>query len=251
MTTDIHTHLGRDRNSLDQLERHNLEEQVDLLISRMDHFGIEKAVLTPVNPFKDNELNIEAAAVYPDRLFSACTLLPRPIESAKQRLNHYVDQGCVALVLDDRLYAPEDPAALMLIREAVNHDIPIYVHNYVMTSSGLAFIDKASQMFPEAKFVILHMGGLFGFPQLIPLMARTNIWLEISITLVRLVESSLRVFLDAVAQDIGVRKLVFGSEHHSEYLDLRAALNLIDLNVETSRVIRSENAWVLLQLDFT
>ncbi|MFW9846869.1 MAG: amidohydrolase family protein, partial [Candidatus Thorarchaeota archaeon] len=218
MTTDVHTHLGKDRNSLDKLDIHDLEEQVDLLISRMDHFGIEKAVLTPINPFKDNELNIEAAAIYPDRLFTACTLLPRPIESAQERLKYYIDQGCVALVLDDRLYAPEDPAALMLIREAVDHDVPIYIHNYVMTAGALEFIDKASQMFPKAKLVILHMGGLFGFPQLIPLMARQNIWLEISITLVRLVESPLRVFLDAVAQDIGVRKLVFGSEHHSEYL---------------------------------
>jgi len=68
---------------------------------------------------------------------------------------------------------------------------------------------------------------------------------------VRLVESHLRVFLDALAQDIGVRRLVFGSEHHSEYLDLRAALNQLDLNVETSRIIRAENAWVLLGLDFT
>jgi len=251
MTTDIHTHLGTDRNSLHEVDKHNLEEQVDFLISRMDHFGIEKAVLTPLNPFKDNELNLTASAIYPDRLFSACTLLPRPIDSAQERLQHYFDEGCVALVLDDRLYGTEDPAALILIREAVDLNIPVYIHNDVMTSGGLSFIDQASTMFPKGKFVILHMGGLFGFPQLIPLMSRQNIWLDISITLIRLVESSLRVFLDALAQDIGVRRLVFGSEHHSEYLDLRAALNMLDLNVETSRLIRAENAWVLLGLDFT
>jgi len=251
MTTDIHTHLGTDRNSLHEVDKHNLEEQVDFLISRMDHFGIEKAVLTPLNPFKDNELNLTASAIYPDRLFSACTLLPRPIDSAQERLQHYFDEGCVALVLDDRLYGTEDPAALILIREAVDLNIPVYIHNDVMTSGGLSFIDQASTMFPKGKFVILHMGGLFGFPQLIPLMSRQNIWLDISITLIRLVESSLRVFLDALAQDIGVRRLVFGSEHHSEYLDLRAALNMLDLNVETSRLIHAENAWVLLGLDFT
>ena len=251
MTTDIHTHLGTDRNSLHAVDKHNLAEQVDLLVNRMDHFGIEKAVLTPLNPFKDNELYLTAAAIYPDRLFSACTLIPRPIDSARERLKHYLDEGCVALVLDDSLYGPEDPAALMLIREAVDKNVPVYIHNDVMTSGGLAFIDKASTMFPKGKFVVLHMGGLFGFPQLIPLISRPNIWLDISITLVRIVESSLRVFLDALAQDIGVRRLVFGSEHHSEYLDLRAALNLLDLNVETSRIVQAENAWVLLGLDFT
>jgi hypothetical protein len=94
------------------------------------------------------------------------------------------------------------------------------------------------------------MGGLFGFPQIIPLMSRPNIWLELSTTFFKLVESPLRVFLDAVVQDFGVRKLIFGSGYHSQYPDIMAALNMIELNIETSRLIMKENAWVILGLSF-
>ncbi|UCH05139.1 MAG: amidohydrolase family protein [Candidatus Thorarchaeota archaeon] len=236
MTTDIHTHLGADRNSFDLVNYDNYQMLTEELVSRMDAFGIEKAVLSPLEPSKGNELYIDATAIYPDRLFSACTLMPRPIDAARGKLKEYIDKGCVALVLDDRLYHPQDPAPLILVSEAVEKNIPVYLHTDVMTTEVMSFIDRASTMYPSGKFVIMHMGGIFGFPQLIPLVKRTNIFLETSVTLARIVESPLRVFLDALLQDIGVPKLVFGSEHHSEYLYLTGALNDINLNEETIRI---------------
>jgi predicted TIM-barrel fold metal-dependent hydrolase len=217
----------------------------------MDTFGIDRAVLTPKEPVISTELYLKAAAIYPDRLFSACSIVPRPIDQAKEKLVEYVDQGCKALVIDDALYHPNDPAAESLIVDAVNYELPIYLRNEVMTSETITFLDRVSTLYDEGKFVVLSMGGLFGFPQIIPMMARKNIWLELSMTFVRLVESPLRVFLDAVLQDIGVRKLVFGSGYHSEYPDMMDALNMIDLNVETSRLITKENAWLVLGLDFS
>ncbi|MHA2601048.1 MAG: amidohydrolase family protein [Candidatus Thorarchaeota archaeon SMTZ1-83] len=251
MTTDIHTHLGADRNSLDLVNFDNYVMHTEALVSRMDAFGIEKAVLSPIEPSKGNELYREASAIYPDRLFTACIIMPRPIDTARQRLREYIDKGCVALMLDDSLYHPQDPAPLILAGEAVEKNIPVYIHTDVMTTDVMSFIDKASTMFPSGKFVIMHMGGIFGFPQLIPLMKRQNIWLETSVTLARIVESPLRVFLDALLQDIGVPKLVFGSEHHSEYLYLTGAMHDISLNVETSRIITKENPWLLLGLSFS
>ncbi|MFW9800312.1 MAG: amidohydrolase family protein [Candidatus Thorarchaeota archaeon] len=251
MTTDIHTHLGADRNTLNQVNSDNVAIYTETLISRMDAFGIEKAVLTPIEPSNGNEVCLEACAIFPDRIFSACTIMPRPIDRARENLAYYVDNDCVALVLDDRLYHTEDPAPLILINEAVDRNLPVYIHTDVMTTDVLSFIDKASTMFPSGKFIVMHMGGIFGFPQLIPLVKRQNIWLETSVTLARIVESPLRVYLDALVQDIGVPKLVFGSEHHSEYLYLMAAMNDIDLNVETSRIISKENPWLLLGLSFS
>ncbi|MGY5856007.1 MAG: amidohydrolase family protein [Candidatus Thorarchaeota archaeon] len=229
----------------------NLAEHVDMLISRMDTFGIDKAVLTPHEPLISTDLYLQAAAIYPDRLFSACSIVPRPIDMAKDRLHDYIDEGCVALVLDENTYHPRDPAAETLVYEAVKKDLPVYIHNDIMTSETIAFLDRISILHGEGKFVVLNMGGLFGFPQIIPLMSRPNIWLELSTTFFKLVESPLRVFLDAVVQDFGVRKLVFGSGYHSQYPDIMAALNMIDLNIETSRLIMKENAWLILGLAFT
>ncbi len=250
MTTDIHTHLGTDRMQMSEADPERVAEYADTLVRRMDTFGIRRAVLTPCDPWVSNEMCMEATEIFPDRLFSACTVQPRPIDRAHQQLAEFLDRGCKALVLDGQLYHPEDPAVMALIRSAVDRDTPVYFHSENTTPGTTRFIERVSAVYPEGKFVILHMGGLFGFPTVLPLVRRHNIWLEVSVTLVRLVESPLRVFLDALVQDMGVRNLVFGSEHHSEYPDLMAALNTMGLNVETSRRVLQENAWVILGIDY-
>ncbi|MFW9975905.1 MAG: amidohydrolase family protein [Candidatus Thorarchaeota archaeon] len=250
MTTDIHTHLGMGKTEVTNVNPDNYLEHVDILISRMDTFGIDKAVLTPHEPIVSTDLYLQAAEVYPDRLFSACSVIPRPIDIAKEKLHDYIDKGCRALILDGLNYHPQDPAVDVLVNESVKKDLPVYLHNDLMTSETITFLDKISTLHQDGKFVVLNMGGLFGFPQIIPLMTRKNIWLELSTTFYKLVESPLRVFLDAVLQDFGVRKLVFGSGYHSQYPDLMAALNMIDLNIETSRLIMKENAWLILRLAF-
>jgi len=251
MTTDIHTHLGTSSNEVLNVNRDNLNEEADILISRMDMFAINKAVLVPDEPRISTDLYVKATDIYPDRLFAACSIIPRPIDMAKKKLGEYMDQGCRALVLNDATYYPSDPAALALINAAVMEDMPVYFQCNELTNVTITFIDSITTVYPEGKFILLSMGGLFGFPQIIPLIMRQNLWLELSSTFIRLVESPLRVFLDAIVQDIGVRKLVFGSGFHSQYLDIMDALNLIDLNVETRRLVMRENAWVILGLNFS
>ena len=250
MTTDIHTHLGMGRTEVTDVTFDNYTEHVDILISRMDTFGIDRAVLTPHEPVISTELYIQATEIYPDRLFSACSILPRPMDIAKKKLNGFVDRGCRALMLDQNTYHPRDPAAEALVNEAIKKSLPVYLYNDIMTGETITFLDRISTLHPDGKFVVLNMGGLFGFPQIIPLMARSNIWLELSTTFFKLVESPLRVFLDALLQDFGVRKLVFGSGYHSQYPDIMAALNMIDLDIETNRLIMKENAWLILGLAF-
>jgi predicted TIM-barrel fold metal-dependent hydrolase len=250
MTTDIHTHLGMGRTEVSDVTFDNYVEHVDILISRMDTFGMDRAVLTPHEPAISTELYMQATEIYPDRLFSACSVLPRPMDIAKDKLNDFIDRGCRALMLDGNTYHPRDPAAEALVNEAIRKSLPVYLYNDIMTSETITFLDRISTLYPDGKFVVLNMGGIFGFPQIIPLMARSNIWLELSTTFIKLVESPLRVFLDALLQDFGVRKLVFGSGYHSQYPDIMAALNMIDLDIETSRLIMKENAWLILGLSF-
>lgn len=248
MTFDIHTQLGQSRMSIDQIDKENLNEEVDLLIGRMDNFGIEKAVLTSPGPDRFNDLYQRAALIYPDNLFFACTLVPRPLEKARTKLLEYIDQGCKALVMDERMYHPSDPAAHALLKIAFDFDIAIYFEGFEMRTETLSFIDRASVMYPDARLLILHMGGLFSFPNLIPLLARDNVWFDISLTLTKLVESPLRSYLDALVQDIGVLRLVFGSAHHTEYHNLKATMNMIDLNYEQNNIITTENAERILKI---
>lgn len=230
------------------VDKHNLAEHVDTHIQYMDLFGIERAVLTPVEPHISTNLYKEAAAIYPDRFFWACSLLPRPMNLAQTKLKEYEEEGCMALVLDESQYHPDDPAVHVLIQKAIQLNLPVFFHQDSVTSKTAAFIDEVSRTYENGKFVVLQMGGIFGFQNLLPIIRRKNIWLEISVTLARLVESPLRVFLDALIQDMGVRSLVYGSEHWSEYPNLSAAMNLIDLNVETNRAIRKQNAREIIGL---
>ena len=250
MTTDIHTHLGNSPNEVLSVNESNLTEHVDMLTSMMDMFAVDQAVLTPDFPQIDTNLYIKAAEIYPDRLYSACSISPRPIDNAKNELKDYVDKRCCALILNRETYHPSDPAVRVLIHNAAVQGMPIFFQNENMTSEDIIFLDSISTEYQEGKFVVLGLGGLFGFPQLIPLISRPNIWLELSTTFIKLVESPLRVFLDALSQDIGVTKLVFGSGYHSQYVDMMGALNLIDLDIETSRIVMRENAWRILGLKF-
>lgn len=248
LTIDIHTHLGAVRSSYQDVNEEDVSEHADNLVQRMDGFGITKAVLTPLEPWISTDKYMQAAAIYPDRLLSACSIIPRPIEFARKEIHRYSDEGCRALVLDERSYHPADPATMALVEEAVDNQLALFLHNHEMTVDTITFIDRISQIHEDGKFVVLHMGSLFGFHNLIPLMQRENIWLETSVTLIKLVESPLRVFLDALVQDVGVRRLVFGSDHFTDYADLMAALNMMNLNIETSKVIRELNAKQILGL---
>ncbi len=234
--------------NVDRVTRDTLDENVDWLIERMDEYNVEKTVLTPIEFKVPTELYVEAAEMQPDRLEFACSVMPRPINLARERIGQFADQGCKALVLDEHMYHPSDPAAYAVAQIAVEKGLAIYFHHKEISNEVIGFLDRLSLTHPSAQFVVLHMGGLFGFSKLIPLIARNNVWLEISVTLPRLVESPLRVFLDALIQDLGVRKLVFGSEHHSEYRDLMASLNMINLNVETIRLITERNAQLILDI---
>ena len=250
MTTDIHTHLGNSPNEVLSVNKDNLAEHVDMLISRMDIFAIDQAVLIPDNPRIKSDLYLKAAEIYPDRLYTACSIAPRPMDTAKEKLAEYIDKGCCAVVLNGDSYHPTDPAVRVLIHDAIGQDMPIFFCNENMTSESITFLDSISTVCQEGKFVVLSMGGLFGFPQLIPLISRQNMWLELSSTFIKLVESPMRVFLDALVQDSGVTKLVFGSGYHSQYVDMMGALNLIDLNIDTRRLVMEENAWRILGLEF-
>ncbi|MBD3404534.1 MAG: amidohydrolase family protein [Candidatus Lokiarchaeota archaeon] len=250
MTTDIHTHLGSERMSIHNVTEHDLPEQVDILLNRMDTFGIRHAVLTPIEPSISTKLYAEASRINPERIHYACSINPRPLDDAQKLLKEYVNDHTVALVLDDKMYHPEDPSIDKLVDQAIEYELPIYFHSDQMSAATLALVDRLSTIYPTGKFIVLHMGGLFGFPQVLPLITRDNVFCEISVTLVRLVESPLRMFLEAMIQEIGVSKLIFGSEHHSEYPDIMAALNMINLNIESSRLIRQQNAWQLLKLDY-
>ncbi|MEM4735227.1 MAG: amidohydrolase family protein [Candidatus Thorarchaeota archaeon] len=249
MTIDIHTHLGKDRMSITSIDRSDLPFLTDQLIAAMDQHGVDVAVVTPSEPYVDSEVCIEAAEMSPDRLLWSCSMIPRPIDRARTQLRSFVDRGCAGLVMDQETFHPSDPAADALAFSASMHGLPIFLHTYELTPEGASFIDRISAACPELQIVVAHMGGILGVYRLMPYLGRGNIWLDISSTLARLVEPPMRMFLDVLAETHGFSKLVFGSEHHNEYGNVRGSLNLMKLDIETLRLVTDENPRRILRLN--
>ncbi len=247
MSVDIHTHLGPDRFSYESVNIDNYGRYVDTLIEHMDNNTIKHAVLVPPSP-ELNDLYYEAASIYPERLLFAHTVTPRPIDYTLPLIKEKANNDCKAIVLDERILCPQDPAVLAIVNMAIEQDLAVYIHAKEISFDTLSFLDRVTRIYPDGKFIITHMGGLFGFYNILSLLSRGNIWLETSMTLIKLVESPLRVFLDALIQDAGVMYLVFGSEHYADYSDIFAILNIINLNVETRKIITEENARRLLKI---
>ncbi len=246
MITDVHTHLGTDRMSITSVTKDSLATHVYQLLQQMNTNGVDRALLAPLEPHVNTLLCLQAADMQPSRLMAACSIAPRPIESARSMLKEMQDKGCMALLLDDEFYFPQDPAVYYLINQAVDADIPVFFHTYNLTTDIATMINNVTLLHQTGRFVICHMGGLFGFHNALSLLNRDNIWLEISITLPRIVESLLKATLDSIIQELGVKRLVFGSENHSDYSDIRASLNRLRLNVEAIRNIMSDNAEIIL-----
>ena len=251
MTTDLHTHLGETRMKYSNVNPGNVLSEADTLISRMNTFGVSKAVLTAFGSVECNELYLKAAEAHPDRLFPACVIPPRPKDDALWLLKQYKDQQVSAIVIDEDIITPIDPAVEHLIDQAIEMEMPVFYHFSSVGPEGLRLIDRMSEKYPSGKFVVLSMGGLFAFPHLLTIANRKNIWIEISDTIIKLVESPLRIFIDALLQDRGANRLVFGSEHHSEYQNLLVSLNQLNINIEDLEIIKQQNAWIILGLDFS
>ncbi|HOK30181.1 MAG TPA: amidohydrolase, partial [bacterium] len=82
MIIDIHTHLGR-------VTREDIPVTVEELIENMDKWGVEKAVVLPLDATPEGstfwfttEQVLEVYRRYPDRIIPFCKLDPRQIDNS-------------------------------------------------------------------------------------------------------------------------------------------------------------------------
>lgn len=231
---DIHVHLGRDRREQftpDQL-RPNVSATAKWLVEQMDQKNIEKSLLVPVDPIMPTELYLQAAKEIPDRLLSACSVIPRSRNSLDQ-LRRWRDAGAHALKLQPMQYDPRDPLVERLVYEAIKLKMPLLFHYTNLPSAFPPWLEHLATTFREANFVVIHFGGIYGFQRVLPLAHYLpNVWLETSTAFIQVVNSPLRARLHFLlqGQQPRVRKLIFGSEHPRDY---DAVLTAIDTLTET------------------
>ncbi len=232
---DLHVHLGRDQREQfnpDQL-RTNVSVAAKWLVEQMDTKNIEKSLLVPVDPIMPTEIYMQAAKEIPDRLLSACSLIPRatiPLERLIDQLKRWRDAGARALKLQPLQYDPRDPVAERLVYEAIRLGMPVLFHYTDLPTSFPAWLEHLATTFTEANFVVIHFGGIYGFQSVLPLAHfLPNVWLETSTAFIQIVNSPLRNHLHFLQQGRPPRtgKLIFGSEHPRDYDAVLAAIDAV------------------------
>ncbi|MBC7321144.1 amidohydrolase family protein [bacterium] len=130
---DIHTHLGR-------LLREDLPVTIEELIENMDRWGVEKAVVLPLDATPEGstfwfttEQVLEVYRRYPDRIIPFCKLDPRQINNSPNTdftwiLQEYKDLGCRGVgEITANLYI-DDPMVLNLFSQCGELDMPVLFH---------------------------------------------------------------------------------------------------------------------------
>jgi len=195
---------------------------------------------------------VPAAKEIPDRLLSACSVIPRTQDPVGQ-LKRWRDAGARALKLQPMQYDPRDPVVERLVYEAVKLEMPLLFHYTNLPSAFPAWLEHLATTFPEANFVVIHFGGIYGFQNALPLgHFLSNVWLETSTAFIQVVNSPLRAQLHFLlqGQQPRISKLIFGSEHPRDYDAVLAAIDALTENVsgEVVQAIYRGNAAKLLKL---
>jgi len=163
---DIHTHVGRiGKDKEDAL-------LVAELLSRMDEWGIEKAVLLPLGAspegiffYHTNEQVLELYQHHPNRIIPFCNIDPRfggnsPATDFSWLLAEYKEQGARGVgEITANLYI-DDPMLINLFRQCGDASLPVTFHLAckiggvygVADELGLPRLEKVLQECPDTAF---------------------------------------------------------------------------------------------------
>lgn len=163
---DIHTHLGR-------LLREDIPVTVEELIENMDRWGVEKAVVLPLDATPEGstfwfttEQVLEVYKRYPDRIIPFCKLDPRQINNSPNTdftwiLQEYKDLGCKGVgEITANLYI-DDPMVLNLFAQCGELDMPVLFHLVDRIGAPYGLVDdiylprleKALKELPKTIFI--------------------------------------------------------------------------------------------------
>ncbi len=223
---DFHVHLGRDRQEMFAMSGDKVSAAVKYLIAEMDKNNVTKSMIVAVEPVFPTELYLDAVKLEPQRLVAACSMMPRPIDQAINKLKAYHNAGAKALKLQPMEYDPHDPAVERLVYEAVKLRMPVLFHHTDLPRTFPGMLSHFASTFTDGNFVVIHFGGIYGFRDVLPLASLPNVFLETSTAFPRIVNGPSKDDLTFLRQD-RLNKLIFGSEHPLDYDLVTAAIDTL------------------------
>ncbi|MEL7672051.1 amidohydrolase family protein [Methanobacterium sp.] len=235
---------------------------VNILLGNMDQFNIEKALLLPINDSKTfydmnktNEFIASIVSKAPDRLFGFADLIIKDaygMYEGAEELEHAIkDLGLRGLKIHpSNLNIPADDLRLIpVLRKAAELNVPVMYHSYPW---GPGFYDMSSpdkinrmiKIFPDIKFITAHLGGMRYMDAI-----RAVDMVDISVTIVELVELYGIKITNNILRKFGVERLIFGTDFpefsYQKYFDI---LDQMDFTQDEINQIAYKNISNILNL---
>lgn len=193
---------------------------IDELLKRMDSVGVDKAICWPMLSYTrevaaDNRAIYRGKQAHPDRIISFGGINPRlGIDVAKTELERCITEyGVSGVKLNgarDSYYIDDPQLSLPLVERIAEARLVLALHcganDYERTHPFR--IAKISDLFPELKILVIHMGGA-GIPSLhdavIEYAARYPNWYLVDS------EADYRKILQAL-RTLGPERICYGSD---------------------------------------
>jgi len=175
------------------------DPQAESLLAEMEEAGIERSILLPVDfevafpgqelPMREvNRLHAELARQHPQRLVAFAGIDPRRKNALEMFTQCVQDWGMQGLKLHPTAgFYPNQKEVYPLLEKACAWKLPVLIHSGSMMVplrskySQVIHLDDLGVDFPDLTVIAAHCGGVFGYQQMISVMAtKLNIMVDIS-----------------------------------------------------------------------
>ena len=216
MIIDAHVHIHSDPKGFGEA----YDASLDTLINLLNESDIDKAILLPIYPLVSNTFIAEACRKYPDKLIGFASVNPlsekKSIEQLEEDVFQYKLKG---LKLHPRLqnFSLNDPHLIPLLQKAADMDLPVIIDTFPngagLEKSFPLQIDGIADTVPRTKIIMAHFGGYRLWDALFVAKAHSNIYVDLSYTLLYFQGSSLEKDLGFAIKKLGSNRCVYGSDH--------------------------------------
>jgi predicted TIM-barrel fold metal-dependent hydrolase len=222
---DAHAHY----DPADRLRPRSGDKAGDLL-AEMDRSRVERAVLLAVTPGAADaagvrQTNDQLAAflrAHPDR-FLAIAALPPEGEAALREVERVAALGFSGVKLSPERLDLGAPEVRTLVARAAGLKLVVYVEGW--WADAAYEVGKLALALPQARLVLTHLGGVrfsdvlvFRVLDLHPFTPR-NVWFDLSAVAPLYVDSPFADELRWVCRQVGVDRILFGSDWPLTTLD--------------------------------
>lgn len=224
---------------------------IDQMIARMDQVGIAKICVTAhasIGPdcVYGNDLVMDAVRRYPDRVIGYVTVNPNYPESMKRELDRcFAVPGFRAIKFHPACHGQEADCGgyAAALEEADRRGCPILIHTW--GEANVREIDGLAGRYPNAKFIMAHMGGEIHAMELAldVIVRRPNVYGDLAVSTPA--EGNVEWFV----REVGSKRILFGTDmpfYDPSHVIARVAL--ADLSEDEKRDIFYRNTAELMKL---